>query len=173
MVAALQSPPDVRLPDRLRPRRQVSARVVPLARQTRPARPAVAIGPAAPAVRRVARAHGASTVQAVHHPRRQPDPRATRSQRAVYRRRRIVAAALGLGVVLTAARAGAALGGSTTTAPERSPRVERVVAQPGDTLWTLAQRLDPGADPRAVVDQLASSLGTTTVEPGEVVTWER
>ena len=59
---------------------------------------------------------------------RQPSPRVTRSHSAaVYWRRRLVAAALGLGVLLTAAHAGAALGGTTTTAPERSPHVQQVV----------------------------------------------
>jgi Tfp pilus assembly protein FimV len=75
-----------------------------------------------------------------------------------------------LGVVLTAAHAGAAFGG-TTTAPERSPHVERVVVQPGDTLWSIAERLAPNSDPRTVVDQLVSTLGTSSVQPGEVIRW--
>ena len=102
------------------------------------------------------RSHGGSR-RAVH---RQPSPRVTRSHSAaVYWRRRLVATALGLGIVLTAAHAGAALGGTTTTAPERSPHVTTVVVQPGDTLWSIAHRLAPNADPRAVVDALAASHG--------------
>jgi len=91
---------------------------------------------------------------------------------AVYWRRRLVAAALGLGVLLTAAHAGAALGG-TTTAPGRSPHVQSIVVHPGDTLWSIAERLAPNSDPRAVVDHLASTLGTSSVQPGEVIRWPR
>ncbi len=144
MVAMLQAPPDEYVPSR--PAVRVPARVVPL--HPRPVRRAVPV-------------------------HRQPSPRVTRSPRAaVYRRRRLFAAALGLGIVLTAAHAGAALGG-TTTAPERSPHVERVVVQSGDTLWTIAERLAPHADPRAVVDALTAELGTSSVQPGELITWSR
>src|SRR6185436_9107570 len=112
MLAALQAPPRVRAPERCR----VPARVVPL--RSVPER-----------------------VVVVH---RQPCPRVTRRERAaVYWRRRAIAAALGLGLVLTAAHAGVALGGSTTSSPGRGPHphVERVVVRPGDTLWSIAERL--------------------------------
>ena len=109
-------------------------------------------------------------VPAVH---RQPSPRVTRSHSAaVYWRRRFVATALGLGVLLAAAHAGAALGGTTTTASERSPHVTKtVVAQSGDTLWSIAHRLAPNADPREVVDALAASHGGTDIRPGDPFTW--
>jgi len=41
------------------------------------------------------------------------------------------------------------------------------VVQPGDTLWTIAERLVPSGDPRPVVAQLASEIGGDTVVPGE------
>ena len=91
---------------------------------------------------------------------------------AVYWRRRLVATALGLGVLLTAAHAGAALGG-TTTAPERSPHVEQVIVREGDTLWSVAERLAPHSDPRAVVDDLTAARGSSSVQPGELITWSR
>ena len=70
---------------------------------------------------------------------RQHRPRPARShQRAVYRRRRVLAALVGLGLVLTVARAGAALGGSSLATPERLPHVQHVVVEPGDTLWSIA-----------------------------------
>jgi len=144
MVAMLQAPPDEYVPSR--PAVRVPARVVPL--HPRPVRRAVPV-------------------------HRQPSPRVTRSPRAaVYRRRRLFAAALGLGIVLTAAHAGAALGG-TTTAPERSPHVEQVVVHEGDTLWSVAERLAPNSDPRAVVDALAQARGSSAVEPGELITWAK
>jgi hypothetical protein len=42
--------------------------------------------------------------------------------------------------------------------------------QPGDTLWTIAERVDPGADPRPLVARLAAQTGSDTVVPGERVT---
>ena len=105
---------------------------------------------------------------------RQPRPRVTRRERAaVYWRRRAIATALGLGIVLTAAHAGVALGGSTTSTSGRSPHphVERVVVRDGDTLWSIAARLAPTSDPRSVVDALAAARGTSDVRAGQVITW--
>ena len=97
----------------------------------------------------------------------------TRSKRAMYMRRRVIAASLGLGIVLTAAHAGVALGGSTTSSPGRGPHphVERVVVRPGDTLWSIAERLAPNSDPRPVVDALAAERGTPDVRAGDAITW--
>ena len=101
---------------------------------------------------------------------RQPRPRATRSKRAVYMRRRVIAASLGLGIVLTAAHAGVAFGGSTTT-PGRSPHphVETVVVQRGDTLWSIARRVAPSSDPRRAVDEFTAQLGTSELQAGEQI----
>ena len=102
---------------------------------------------------------------------RQHSPRSARShQRAVYRRRRVLAALVGLGLVLTVARAGAALGGSSLATPERLPHVQQVVVEPGDTLWSIAQRLAPGHDVRPVVDAMERALGTDTLIAGERIT---
>jgi hypothetical protein len=151
MVAALQCPPDEYIPRRAVPTRSAPARVIPLHPRDAHSRDDERI----PVLR-------------------QPSPRAARSHgAAVYRRRRLFAAALGLGVLLTAAHAGAALGGTTTTAPERSPHVERVIVRDGDTLWTIAQRLAPSSDPRAVVDRLVSELGSSDLQPGEVIRWSK
>ncbi len=102
---------------------------------------------------------------------RQPRPRvSSRTESAVFRRRRLIAAILGLGIVLTAARAGAALGG-TLASPARLPHVRTVVVQPGDTLWSLAHELAPERDPRGVVDALVEARGTADIAPGETLTW--
>ena len=110
-----------------------------------------------------------------HHPagpRRPPHPRpARRPARAVFRRRRLFAALAGLGLVLTAARAGAALEGSSLASPERLPHVRTVVVAPGDSLWSLAARLAPQRDPRSVVDAIAHARGTSTLSPGETIVW--
>ena len=104
---------------------------------------------------------------------RQPRPRATRSKRAVYMRRRIIAASLGLGIVLTAAHAGLALGGSTTT-PGRSPHPQlvSVVVQPGETLWSIAERIAPSRNTADVVDEWAEQLGTSDVRAGQGLSLE-
>jgi hypothetical protein len=101
---------------------------------------------------------------------RQSDPRPARShQRAVYRRRRVFAALVGLGLVLAMVRAGVMLEGSSLATPERLPHVQLLVAQPGDTLWSLAQEAAPGHDVRPIVDAMIKSRGTSTVDAGERV----
>jgi LysM repeat protein len=39
--------------------------------------------------------------------------------------------------------------------------------RPGDTLWTIAQQVDPTSDPRPLVARLASQTGSEQVVPGE------
>jgi hypothetical protein len=43
------------------------------------------------------------------------------------------------------------------------------VVRPGDTLWSIALRLDPAGDPRPLVDQLAAQSGGGSLQPGEVL----
>jgi hypothetical protein len=103
-------------------------------------------------------------------PDRQPRPRsARRHQRAVYRRRRVLAALVGLGIVLAIARAGVMFGGSYIATPERLPHVHHVVVQSGDSLWSVAERLAPGRDVRPIVDAMEKSLGTSTLIAGEAI----
>lgn len=92
------------------------------------------------------------------------------------RRRRL--AALVLAVLMAAslvvgvqALAGLAeIGGTSTPQPvdERLGPVagERYVVQPGDTLWTIAERLAPGDDPRPVVDALRAANGGPDLQVG-------
>ena len=61
--------------------------------------------------------------------------------------------------------------GSSLASTERLPHVRTVVVQPGDSLWSLAHRLAPDADPRSVVDVLVDARGTADVTPGETLTW--
>jgi nucleoid-associated protein YgaU len=88
-------------------------------------------------------------------------------------RRRAVAGAVGLTVLVAAGKAGAALGGSPLAVPERRPAVTRYVVQPGDSLWAIAERIEPDRDPRPVVDALTTARGDGPLVPGEVVTWQR
>ncbi len=43
------------------------------------------------------------------------------------------------------------------------------VVQPGDSLWSIAERVDPSGDPRPLMARLASQVGSDTVVPGERV----
>ena len=87
-------------------------------RYARPRRPTGPSTPAASASRAALTGPIGSPIVS-HRPRP-----ARRHQRAVYRRRRVLAALVGLGLVLTVARAGAALGGSSLATPERLPHVQ-------------------------------------------------
>jgi hypothetical protein len=100
-----------------------------------------------------------------------------RSRRALFRRRRI-AALIGLLVLIALIPvAGVAtvdlLRGGSLTAPEQVPSARvafhSYVVQPGDTLWRIAGRLDPGGDERPLVARLASELGGRGLQPGEVL----
>ena len=43
------------------------------------------------------------------------------------------------------------------------------VVRPGDTLWSIASRLEPGSDPGALVARLTAQLSTTVLRPGSVI----
>ena len=123
------------------------------------------------------------------HAPRGATPRVHRVARATYLRRRVVAVGVALGFVVVAAQAGAALGGSPLAAPERrptavaidatdaaptsSPTVRPVVVRPGDTLWSIAERLAPGDDPRPVVAEVEAARGDAPLLAGETILWPR
>ena len=64
---------------------------------------------------------------------------------------------------------GSAFGGNLA-ATERLPHVQQVVVEPGDSLWSIVQRVAPGHDPRPIVDAIADARGTSAVEVGETLT---
>lgn len=47
--------------------------------------------------------------------------------------------------------------------------VRHYVVQSGDTLWSIARTVQPGADPRVVIDQIqrTNGLAGTSIVPGE------
>lgn len=96
---------------------------------------------------------------------------------AVARRRRLGVATLVAGaallimtgsLVLQAVRTG---GGPLTTggaAPGINLAADQVwVVQPGDTVWSIAQAVDPGADVRPLVDRITAELKGEPLYPGE------
>ncbi len=56
--------------------------------------------------------------------------------------------------------------GPTPVASALSPHSVYVV-QPGDTLWSIAERLDPQGDPRPAMTAMSNEIGHDTVRPGE------
>ena len=81
---------------------------------------------------------------------------ASRRRRRVYLVRRVaVLFALVLVVWALAQMVGTGFGslGEASTPPADVSATH--VVQPGDTLWALAERIDPQADPRDVVDRIA------------------
>lgn len=51
----------------------------------------------------------------------------------------------------------------------RVPGGYEYVVRPGDTLWSIASRLEPGGDPRALVAELGSQTHGATLMPGTVL----
>jgi len=103
-----------------------------------------------------------------------PVHRVVSVSRATYWRRRLAVVLVGVALVLVMAQAGAALGGSSLAAPERRPtaaHVVTIVVRPGDSLWSIAQRLAPGEDPRPIVDDLEAARHGAVLRPGETIEW--
>ncbi len=103
--------------------------------------------------------------------------------RTTYWRRRAVVAVMVVALLFVMARAGAALGGAAPADPERHPAQSSATAsvndtdkitvvRPGDSLWSVAQRLAPGDDPRPVVDALSEARHGTVLTPGETISWD-
>jgi Tfp pilus assembly protein FimV len=86
----------------------------------------------------------------------------------VRRRRLTLTVSLALVAVAWAGPAVRALGSPET--PARVSRASYVVRE-GDTLWTIAQHLAPGSDPRPIVDLLSAMNGVDAgrLAPGQTL----
>lgn len=98
-------------------------------------------------------------------------------QRAVYRRRRLLAAA---GLAIAAWLAVQALSTvlpvlfeSEVSGVREAPRIEisgdRYVARSGDTMWDIARAIEPSGDVRGVIDRLVEANGFDAPQAGQVV----
>jgi LysM domain len=96
-----------------------------------------------------------------------------RMERTYVRRRRtalVVGTAL-IAVLLSPLAAGAVRPGDAPDAPAPAP-AQQVVVRDGDTLWSIAQRMRPDADPRATVDAIVRTNGVQAgaLVPGQSLT---
>ena len=87
--------------------------------------------------------------------------RLTRRGRALL----VVFAALLLFVAVSAGRNGS----QAATVSETGPTLQQATVQPGDTLWSVAQRIAPDNDPREVVAQIRelNDLTGTRLQVGQ------
>ena len=90
-------------------------------------------------------------VRAVTVPRDVPVPRAGRVR--LTRRGRLVLLVLSVLLLLAGVSVGRT-GSQAATATETGPSLQQTTVQPGETLWSVAQRIAPRNDPRDVVDQI-------------------
>lgn len=104
----------------------------------------------------------------------------TRPTSAVYRRRRLTVLAFAVALAAPAVAGlavGAPGGGPLTTSGAGSSPTTRIQVQtvarsthvvaPGDTLWSIARRLQPEGDVRPLVDALAASRNGRPLQVGE------
>jgi nucleoid-associated protein YgaU len=81
------------------------------------------------------------------------------------RRRRRLALTLVMASI-GAAWAGPAMSALGSTSAPRPVSSSSYVVREGDTLWSIAERVSPGEDPRPLVDAIAS---TNRVDPGHLI----
>ena len=117
-------------------------------------------------------------------PSRSTKVRSRRLPASVYWRRRATVLLLGVGAAMSAQAALEVLGGGPLPAAEVRPStatsgapVVEIEVQPvakatyvvrsGDTLWTIAKRIQPTGDVRPLVDALAAARDGRPLQPGE------
>lgn len=88
------------------------------------------------------------------------------SRVVVLRRRRVAALVFTVAALFGAVRAVAAFGAGPASGTERRPPVH--VVQPGETVWSIAETLAPGADTRSVVRRILKlNGGSAELEVGQ------
>jgi hypothetical protein len=97
--------------------------------------------------------------------------------RLTRRGRFVVGVLTGLAIASAAALIWLAVTGQAQAASKVTPGstgshgMFRVVVRPGQTLWSIAEKADPSADPRLVIQQIVddNALSGTDVNAGQVL----
>jgi nucleoid-associated protein YgaU len=95
-------------------------------------------------------------------------------RRALFRRRRLAVAVAAVTLVVLGVQVAPGVAAALTTPPTVRPAAEsistsRYVAEPGDTLWSIAARLPDHGDVRDAVDLLAEVNGADQIVAGQSV----
>jgi hypothetical protein len=81
----------------------------------------------------------------------------------------VVVATLGLGSGWFRSLAPASPPAHVPAAAAAVPGTSVVTVRPGDSLWSIARRLQPGGDVRPLVDRLVELNGSAPLQPGDRV----
>lgn len=111
------------------------------------------------------------------HRRRPARPDCGRTSRpaagAAALRRRVLLGIAATGILVALALPWGGTGGRPLATPGSPPAGDPIaphteyVVQPGDTLWSIAERLDPTGDPRVIVGELSAEIGGDLVRSGQ------
>ena len=97
-------------------------------------------------------------------------PTTGRRPSAAVRRRRALLAVTALALIALVFPLGGVDGPSHATGSTLAGNAPTdYTVRPGDSLWSIAVRMDPSADPRPTVARLAAEIGTYQVAPGEQI----
>jgi Tfp pilus assembly protein FimV len=111
-----------------------------------------------------------NSMTAISFPSHVAPARVTRLRLTV-RGRRVLALLAALPALVALGTALALGGGAALASRDAAPTgsFETVLVSAGDTLWSIAEEVAPGADPRDVVDQIArlNALNSVSVQAGQ------
>jgi Tfp pilus assembly protein FimV len=82
----------------------------------------------------------------------------------------VLALAIGNGALagLAPGPSGASASASASATASAAPAAQ-VTVRAGDTLWSIARRIQPTGDVRPLVDQLVASYGSAALQPGQML----
>ena len=82
----------------------------------------------------------------------------------------VLALAIGNGALagLAPGPSGASASASASATASTAPAAQ-VTVRAGDTLWSIARRIQPTGDVRPLVDQLVASYGSAALQPGQML----
>jgi len=99
-------------------------------------------------------------------------PASPRLAPEVYRARRLAVLAVAFAVAVGVLGGVASIGNQAAAsrgAELNASNSITITVMPGDTLWGIAERLDPGSDPRPLVHELTALAGKGVLQPGQVI----